>query len=90
MQAELPVTERAAEIQDCAALLRYSFREALNYHDAKWAGAQHVGDVGFESVRQWQYPETMLGTGLFRVRPGPFVEGTVATEPSGSLPTRMR
>jgi uncharacterized protein YfaT (DUF1175 family) len=75
MQAELPDTERAAEIQDCAALLRYSYREALTAHDGEWAGAQHVGDVAFESVRQWRYPETMLGTGLFRVRPGPFVEG---------------
>ena len=73
--SQLPDTERAAEIQDCAALLRYSFRDALNYHDAEWAGAHHVGDVAFESVRQWRYPETMLGTGLFRVRPGPFVEG---------------
>jgi uncharacterized protein len=74
-QAELPDTEKAAEIQDCAALLRYSYREALKTHDADWAQAQHVGDVAFDSVRQWRYPETMLGTGLFRVRPGPFVEG---------------
>ncbi len=75
MQAELPDAEGAREIQDCAALLRYSYREALKAHDAEWAQAQHVGDVAFESVRQWRYPETMLGTGLFRVRPGPFVEG---------------
>ena len=75
MQAELPDAEKAGEIQDCAALLRYSYREALKAHDAGWAQAQHVGDVTFESVRQWRYPETMLGTGLFRVRPGPFVEG---------------
>ena len=75
VQAELPDAERAAEIQDCAALLRYSYREALKAHDAEWAQAQRVGDVAFESVRQWRYPETMLGTGLFRVRPGPFVEG---------------
>jgi uncharacterized protein len=75
IQAELPDAERAGEIQDCAALLRYSYREALKAHDAEWAETQHVGDVAFESVRQWRYPETMLGTGLFRVRPGPFVEG---------------
>jgi len=31
--------------------------------------------VGLESVHQWRYPETMLGAGLFRVRPGPFEEG---------------
>jgi len=74
-QAELPDAEKAGEIQDCAALLRYSYREALKAHDAEWAETQHVGDVAFESVRQWRYPETMLGAGLFRVRPGPFEEG---------------
>jgi uncharacterized protein len=75
MQAEFPDADKAEEIQDCAALLRYSYREALKAHDAEWAKAQHVGDVAFESVRQWRYPETMLGAGLFRVQPGPFVEG---------------
>lgn len=74
-QAELPDAEKAEEIQDCAALLRYSYREALKSHDAQWAQAEHVGDVAFGSVRQWRYPETMLGTGLFRVRPGPFLPG---------------
>jgi hypothetical protein len=75
IQAELPDAEKPGEIQDCAALLRYSYREALKAHDAEWAETQHIGDVAFESVRQWRYPETMLGTGLFRVRAGPFVEG---------------
>jgi uncharacterized protein YfaT (DUF1175 family) len=75
LQAELPDRERATDIQDCAALLRYSYREALKAHDTEWADTQHVGDVAFESVLQWRYPETMLGTGLFRVRPGPFEEG---------------
>jgi uncharacterized protein YfaT (DUF1175 family) len=75
MQAELPDAEKAGEIQDCAALLRYSYREALNAHNAEWAETQHVGDVAFESVRQWRYPDTMLGTGLFRVRPGLFLDG---------------
>jgi uncharacterized protein len=75
MQAELPDAEKAGEIQDCAALLRYSYREALKAHNAEWAETQHVGDVAFESVRQWRYPDTMLGTGLFRVRPGLFLEG---------------
>jgi uncharacterized protein YfaT (DUF1175 family) len=74
-QAELPDGEKTREIQDCAALLRYSYREALKAHDADWAETQHVGDVAFESVRQWRFPETMLGTDLFRVRPGPLLEG---------------
>lgn len=75
MQAELPETEKAAEIQDCAGLLRYAYREALKAHSAEWAEEQHAGDVAFGSVQQWRYPDTMLGAGLFRVRPGPFVEG---------------
>ena len=75
LQAELPEGERAGEIQDCAALLRYGYREALKAHDAEWAEAEHVGDVAFASVQQWRYPETMLGAGLFRVRQGPFSEG---------------
>lgn len=75
MQSELPEEQRAPEINDCAALLRYAYRESLKTHDAEWASAQHVGDVPFASVRQWRYPETMLGEGLFRVRAGPFAEG---------------
>jgi uncharacterized protein len=75
MQAELPEMDKAEEIQDCAALLRYSYRETLKAHSAEWAETRHVGDVAFESVRQWRYPDTMLGTGLFRVRPGPFLDG---------------
>jgi uncharacterized protein YfaT (DUF1175 family) len=74
-QAELPDADKAPEIQDCAALLRYSYREALKPHDADWAEAQRMGDVAFPSVRQWQYPKTILGAALFRVRPGPFREG---------------
>ena len=74
-QAVLPDAEKAQEIQDCAALLRYSYREALKTHNAEWTETHHVGDVAFESVRQWRYPQTMLGTGLFRVRPGPFLKG---------------
>ncbi len=74
-QAELPDPEKAPEVQDCAALLRYAYREALKPHDAEWAEAQHIGDVAFPSVSQWQYPKTILGAALFRVRPGPFQEG---------------
>jgi uncharacterized protein len=75
MQVDLPDAKKAEEIQDCAALLRYSYREALKAHNADWAETQHIGDVAFESVRQWRFPETMLGTNLFRVRPGPLLEG---------------
>ena len=61
------------EINDCAALLRYAYREALRDHSGSWAS-----DLGLESilqegsVRQYRYPYTLLGANLFRVRPGAF------------------
>lgn len=61
----------AVEIGDCAALLRYAYREALRQHDATWARrvALPVAPSG-DSIRQYQYPFTPLGAGLFRVREG--------------------
>jgi uncharacterized protein len=61
------------EIDDCAALLRYAYREAMRPHDSIWAkaaglpAAPPAGDI-----RQYQYPHTPLGAGLFRVRDGDF------------------
>jgi uncharacterized protein len=63
----------SAEVDDCAALLRHSYREALRYHDSAWAksamlpAAPAAGDI-----RQYQYPYTPLGANLFRVRDGSF------------------
>lgn len=62
-----------SEIDDCAALLRYAYREALRNHDSSWAktvalpAAPSAGDI-----RQYQYPNTPLGAELFRVRDGSF------------------
>ncbi len=64
----------AAEVIDCAALLRFSYREALRRHDARWAadrGIPVVPELG--NVAQYEYPHTALGVALFRVRPGPFL-----------------
>src|SRR5215469_8910095 len=33
---------RPAEIGDCAALIRYAYREALHVHDGAWAAAARV------------------------------------------------
>jgi len=64
---------RPAEINDCAALIRYAYREALRAHDSAWAGAAKLPLVpAFESVGKYQYPYTPLGAALFRIRPGPF------------------
>jgi uncharacterized protein YfaT (DUF1175 family) len=64
------------EIQDCASLLRYSYREALRRHDSAWANSVALpisrapGDV-----RQYQYPYTPSRASIFRVREGAFAPG---------------
>jgi uncharacterized protein YfaT (DUF1175 family) len=60
------------EIDDCAALLRFAYREALHAHDESWLGS-HPTDTPLPSIRQYVYPQTPLGANLFRVRPGPFL-----------------
>ena len=64
---------RPAEINDCAALIRYAYREALRTHDTGWANSTNLRTVpAFDSVGKYQYPFTPLGASLFRVRGGPF------------------
>jgi uncharacterized protein YfaT (DUF1175 family) len=72
-QAERPPTETAAEITDCASLLRYSYREALKRHDESWlqtTGIEVAAPPG--EIRAWSYPHSPLGTALFRVKAGAF------------------
>jgi uncharacterized protein len=59
------------EIQDCAALLRFAYRESLRSHDEAWL-ATYPGLAELSSVHQYDYPHTPLGANLFRVRPGSF------------------
>lgn len=73
-QAIRPKADVPAEIQDCASLLRYSYREALKRHDESWfatTGIEVAAPPG--EIRVWSYPRTPLGTALFRVRTGAFV-----------------
>jgi hypothetical protein len=75
-QAMRPAATVPKEITDCASLLRYAYREALKKHDPGW-----FKDTGMEvgalpgEMTAWHYPDTPLETGLFRVTPGPFVQG---------------
>ena len=74
--AELP-----SEIQDCAGLLRYCYREALKRHNDTWF--VETGMVGMRlpgEIHAWHYPDTPLGAGLFRVTPGPFDRSTMTTD----------
>ena len=72
-ESEFVRRQPRSEIDDCAALLRYAYRESLHRHDAVWAKdlALPVAPTANE-VRQYQYPYTPLGAGLFRVRGGGF------------------
>jgi uncharacterized protein YfaT (DUF1175 family) len=68
-----PPAARPAEISDCAALIRYSYREALRAHDSLWAAASRLPIIpAFDSPSEYEYPYTALGAALFRVTPGPF------------------
>ena len=66
---------RPTEIDDCAALIRYAYREALHAHDSAWADSVRVPVLpAFASVEKYRYPFTPLGAAIFRVRSGPFVK----------------
>jgi uncharacterized protein YfaT (DUF1175 family) len=74
-----PAARRPAEIVDCAALVRYAYREALRAHDGNWATEAHLLLApGIPSVAKYQYPFTPLGAGLFRVKPGSFLPADLA------------
>jgi hypothetical protein len=63
------------EINDCAALLRFTYREALRQHDSKWAEAMALPMASFPGeIRQYQFPFTPVAASVFRVRPGSFQE----------------
>jgi len=72
-QAIRPRSDVPAEISDCASLLRYAYREALKRHDDTWFAESKTEVAALPGeIRAWRYPETPLGAGLFRVRPGSF------------------
>ena len=74
------VERRPAEIVDCAALIRYAYREALRAHDGNWAAEARLPLApGIASVTKYQYPYTPLAADLFRVKPGGFQAGDLTT-----------
>ncbi|MHB8652599.1 MAG: DUF1175 family protein [Terriglobia bacterium] len=69
-----PRARAQSEIDDCAALVRFAYRNALVAHTAEWRRSMSLpDDPGFSDVRKFVYPEWPLGRSLFRVQPGPFV-----------------
>jgi len=74
--AALPV-----EINDCAALIRYAYREALKAHDQAWTSEARLPLVlGLDSVTKYQYPYTLLGASLFRIKAGAFREADLGSD----------
>ena len=73
-QALRPQNEVPREINDCAALLRYSYRNALRTHDADWFRETQIEPASaLPSLEKYRYPHTPLGAALFRIRPGAFL-----------------
>jgi len=69
-EALRPAAELPAEINDCAALLRYAYRGALHAHTQVWLDENSLEALAFlPSVKKYAYPHTPLGPALFRIRP---------------------
>lgn len=65
--------DRPPDVNDCAALIRFAYREALRRHDGPWANQWQLPWLpNSASVRKYDYPHTALGAGLFRTQPGAF------------------
>jgi uncharacterized protein YfaT (DUF1175 family) len=72
-EALRPPNEVPQEINDCAALVRYSYRNALRTHDAAWFRETQIEpSSALPSLEKYRYPHTPLGAALFRIRPGAF------------------
>jgi uncharacterized protein YfaT (DUF1175 family) len=74
--AALPAERLPHEIDDCAALLRWCYHNALHAHDEAWQAAMPLETLPpLPSVAQYVYPFTPLGANLFRVRSGAYGAG---------------
>jgi uncharacterized protein YfaT (DUF1175 family) len=77
--AALPPERLPREIDDCAALLRWCYRNALHAHDEAWQATMPMEALPpFASVAQYVYPFTPLGANLFRVRSGVYTADAAA------------
>lgn len=69
----------AREITDCAALIRFAYRQALSEHNGSWASELDLDEIpSGPSVQKFAYPRTPLGAGLFRIAAGPFVPANLS------------
>lgn len=74
--ASVPRERLPREINDCAALLRWCYRNALHAHDESWQRTVPIEALPpLPSVGQYSYPFTPLGADLFRLRAGVYAIG---------------
>jgi uncharacterized protein YfaT (DUF1175 family) len=67
------------EIDDCAALIRYSYREALSVHNDAWIAAARLPELpAIPAVAKYNYPFTPLAANLFRIHPGAYTPADAA------------
>lgn len=84
LTASLPPSRLPRDIDDCAALLRWCYRNALHAHNESWLRTLPVDALPpLPSIVQYAYPNTPVGANLFRVRSGSYaaadaVDGTFA------------
>jgi hypothetical protein len=68
-----------SDVSDCAALLRFAYRESLRKHDGNWATAIGIDRLpAMSDVTKYSYPRTPLGANLFRTRSGEFTSSDTA------------
>jgi uncharacterized protein YfaT (DUF1175 family) len=71
--AALPYDKVPHEINDCAALLRWCYRNTLHAHDEPWQATMPFAALPpLSSITQYTYPNTPLAAGLFRTKPGAY------------------
>jgi len=59
--------------RDCSGLVRFAYREALKKHDKNWFEGFQGKIENLFDIQSYRYPRVpLLGTSLFRVKPGPF------------------
>jgi uncharacterized protein len=77
-QALRPSGDVPTEIRDCAALLRYTYRQTLRGHDEEWVEETGIDlDSAPGRINKYRYPFTPLGAKLFRIKLGPLAPDDV-------------
>jgi len=73
LAAATPPQKLPAEINDCAALLRWCYRGALHAHNEIWQATLPIEfALPSGSASQYVYPLTPLGANLFRIKEGAY------------------